>query len=237
MLGAQASFRYETDLCGALSARLAAFASAETRVIPQLQVGPNIPDFVITRVPRTPQAPRVNTMESAVLAVLLHGPPRRKDRIASQLFSQPARVSSALERLCRLGLAIEISPSRFTVSKSAFEGASVIAIEAKLRRWREAVEQAVSYLRFSNLAFVALPVAVIQARGPELRAECSRRRIGVLGVDSERIRVELPAVGHEPRSADWVWTVLRSRADLSVTLEKSEKPTTNCVDVSGLSVG
>ena len=43
---------------------------------------------------------------------------------------------------------------------------NVVAVEAKLLRWRDALAQAISYLRFANESYVALPKAVVELTCP-----------------------------------------------------------------------
>ncbi|MES2643873.1 MAG: hypothetical protein V4850_30575 [Myxococcota bacterium] len=64
----------------------------------------------------------------------------------------------------------------------------VLALEAKLTRWRIAVDQAYRNTCFAHRSFVVLPWKEA-LRASAHRAEFERRRIGLCGVRSDRIVV------------------------------------------------
>jgi len=90
-------------------------------------------------------------------------------------------------------------------------GPDVIAVELKLRAWREALRQAMSYELGADRAFVALPLRGAQEahRG---RFAFEREGVGLLAVDPEdRVRTVIPA-GPSPRRLPALTE--RLRADL-----------------------
>ena len=84
----------------------------------------------------------------------------------------------------------------------------IVAVEAKLTRWREAIEQAHAYLAFANRAFVALPTSIIE-RESRITAACHAAELGLLAVSSEGVAVVSSGGFHEPRSGSWVWAASR----------------------------
>jgi hypothetical protein len=97
--------------------------------------------------------------------------------------------------------------------------AEVIAVEAKLHRWREAIEQATTYRRFANRSFVALPRATIEGSA-QISEACRERGLGLIAVWSSGAKVVRPAVRHRPASAEWVWVVGQA-ADWKATRTRS----------------
>jgi hypothetical protein len=89
--------------------------------------------------------------------------------------------------------------------------AQVIAVEAKLYRWREAIEQATTYRRFANRSFVALPRTTI-ARTPRISEACRARGLGLIEVWPTGVRVLRAADRHRPASPEWVWVVGQASA-------------------------
>ena len=77
-------------------------------------------------------------------------------------------------------------------------GADVVAVELKLRAWREAVRQATAYQLAADRAYVALPLRAAQ-RAHRGRFAFEREGIGLLAVDpGGSVRTVIPA-GPSPR--------------------------------------
>jgi hypothetical protein len=73
---------------------------------------------------------------------------------------------------------------------------SVIAIEAKLRDWRGALQQAYRNTSFASESYVLMPLAAI----PRLlghTVEFSRRGVGICVLDGRALRVVHPARRHD----------------------------------------
>ena len=81
--------------------------------------------------------------------------------------------------------------------------AHVVAVEAKLTRWKEAVAQARDYLRFANEAYIAMPASII-GRNTKALAACADAGVGVIAVDQVDARVVMRAAKSQPCSAEWV---------------------------------
>lgn len=77
----------------------------------------------------------------------------------------------------------------------------VIAFEAKLTRWRDAVHQAYRSISFAHYSYVVLPKSVVD-KALRQRHEFERRGIGLCSIDpsteSSVITVEIPATKKEP---------------------------------------
>lgn len=229
------SFAYEADLCRTLTRELLSkMASDEIRVVRHLQVATEIPDYVLVHSGEAQSvAPRLSSMECAVLAQLHWGETAR-DAIADHLFSQPWRIEAALTRLVRLGLATVVGTA-YASATEVLRHARVIAIEAKLTRWADALDQARSYRRFANASYVALPLDVLRRRREHFRRDCETAQIGLLGVAPDSCCIDVPAPHHNPLTIDWVLTVMRSlAANVSEKRRIAGTQSTSCVDGSGL---
>ena len=121
----------------------------------------------------------------------------------------------------------------------------MIAVEAKLRRWREALQQAVSYLDFADQAYVALPAAVVD-RNNGLVAAAETARVGIIAVHESDLTLMREAPCQVARSADRVWLLSRTVGinDRSAPLQASPAPRpisgtrlTTRVDDSSMCVG
>src|ERR1035441_1804096 len=154
----------------------------------KFQVGMTIPDLLIitgkhNNGSRVRAVRRLTLFDCTVLAELLnHGPSRRRS-ITTKLYAQPTSLDRAVERLMRWGLVSRQMDGALAARRGLFSrGIHVISIEAKLRRWREALGQAKQYRSFSNSALVALPERLIAANS-KIRPACAAEGIGLLAVN------------------------------------------------------
>ncbi len=215
------AFTLEAQLCALLAGRLHALFGTRrvVRVLDQLQVGGVIPDLVAVRVlPRIPSMLdlRLSGFDAFVISQLLGGP-SRVDTIVRRLYTETAKVVASLKRLERQRIVQKVEARRYAVDGHGFPiCAEVIAIEAKLRRWREAVVQAGSYRMFANEAYVALPHSTILAAKVDVERECIGQRVGLMAVSPGHVELVVPAPRHAPMTGDWVWVIGRALARNSV---------------------
>lgn len=198
-------FTLECQLFDVLRTRLAdalpEAAGDSCRILAHPPVGVRIPDLVVLydRHRARPSRPITLTyFEADVLAYLLETAESwTPSALSAAAYAPPDAVSRALFRLKRHRLVIEAVPTKFTVRRAAFpQHLEIVAVEAKLTRWRDALEQARGYLRFANRSYVAVPGAL--ARGNHrLLADCADDGIGVVAVDSASTSVVLEAARHD----------------------------------------
>lgn len=211
-------FAYEDDLCNVLAKRLdqVLFRGARplARTLVERPVGMVIPDLIFIRAYHAPGRllPRsgLTALESAIVAALLGGRPLRDTTIAKRLFSHVERIVPRLRALERQGVVDQPSEGVYVLrSRAALDRARVVAVEAKLRRWSDAVRQAASYLAFANEAYVALPREVADGNSA-LRRAVVKARVGLMLVDPHSVRISHAAPRHKPRSAQRVWLLSRT---------------------------
>jgi hypothetical protein len=222
-------FAYEDDLCAILAEHLDRVLHPDSdprqaRTFAQRPVGTVIPDLIYIRSDRlgSGQAERplggVTALEASIIVALLSGRPLRDDTIARRLYSRVERIVPRLRELERLGIVEELAEGVFALSSGVQpEATQVVAVEAKLRRWREAVQQAASYLGFANQAFVALPREVIE-RNEAIRTAAVSARVGLLAVGQDSVQIARVAPQHRVLTADRIWLLSRT------------VPMTNCSD-------
>lgn len=206
--GVQA-FALEREMVKVLSAQLGdalpeAAAAHGFRILDHPPVGARIPDLVVlyTRRRSCPVAPATLTyFEADVLARLLPAAATTAT-LGALVHTAPVTVLGALRRLHRVGLVVEVGVETFAINRGAFpQDVEIVAVEAKLARWREALTQARGYLRFANRSFIAMPGAVVRTN-LQLLTECARDGIGVLAVEPTSTSVVLDAERQQPRSGD-----------------------------------
>jgi hypothetical protein len=169
-----------------------------------------VPDLVLIIRPTNDQLLKENgralsQFNCAIMAYLLNNGPRFVDEIAESLFARPSIVERATKELSRRGLIAMDRGGGIKLPRTLLAGVGqVIAVEAKLDRWREAMAQAVAYLGFANESYVALPDAIIERR-TKLTKECRANGIGLISVNPTSCKIVVRARKHKPRTSDWLW--------------------------------
>jgi hypothetical protein len=210
-------FRLEKDLVTALRDRSSAVlrsanvAGAAHQILSEQQVGMCIPDLLVVRSkPAEDRTPlRLSYFDCALIATALKSGTVTVADLAASTYSAPEQIGKRVVRLVKLGLMSQRSDRLRVPAKTVPSGAHVVAVEAKLTRWRDALAQAQDYLRFANEAYIAMPASVI-GRNATALAACADAGVGVIAVDEVDARVVLRAQSHRPYSAEWVRIVTSS---------------------------
>lgn len=151
----------------------------------EVPVGGCIPDLVMVRFAEAPSVgawPARPTFRHALAVWLLrrHGGRLHLETIASKAFEAPDAMDRALADLLTTGALRKSNTGAFYLTPSfARIAVEVIAVEAKLRRWRDAIEQAAQYARFADQALVAMDIGGAP-RSPKVLFEFRQRGIGLL---------------------------------------------------------
>ena len=210
-------FANENDLCAVLEHRLdrllgRSSSEQHAQTLRERSVGQVIPDLLYIRVDQPGQTDRIrglSSIEASIVAILLAGKPLRLSAIARQLYSRAERVAPRLRLLEKRGILESVEGGAYCLrSDLNWWSVHVIAVEAKLRRWREALQQAVSYLTFANQAYLALPANVVDGND-DLVAAAETARVGVIAVGENDAALAREAPYQDARSADRVWLLSR----------------------------
>jgi hypothetical protein len=220
---ASRTFRLEAQLCGVLSASVlrALDSTRRATMLSEVQVGRVIPDLLIVCAEASGgHIGDLTGFESWIVAELLRARSRRTETLASRLFARPEKTAEALNRLERRGAIHRASPTTVMLREDWFPRKSeVVAVEAKLVRWREAIEQATDYLRFANRSYVALPAETLSST-KGIAAACRSRGIGLMSVSRQGVDLVRKAPLHRTSSPGWVWVVGRAFTEQQATRSK-----------------
>lgn len=202
-------YELEKDLVAALHQRSPAALNLSDRwyqIHPEVTVGQRVADLVLIHASAAPvsRPARVSYFEAAILAYLLARGTATVDAIADELYSSPPSVESRAAKLARLGLVHFAGARLQPTGRHLPEGVRIIAIEAKLIRWREAVEQAAGYRCFANHSYVAMPNATFDRSGG-IWSACQNAGVGALSAAPDgTIEVLIDAPDADPQSPEWV---------------------------------
>jgi hypothetical protein len=172
----------------------------------EVTVRQRIADLILVHASSEPDSKpaRVTYFEAAILSFLLGRGSTTVQVIADALYSSAPSIESRAARLARLGL-VELSDHQVRATGRHLPGdVGIVAIEAKLTRWREAVEQASSYRVFANQSYIAMPRDVF-ARSGGICATCREAGVGALSVEARgAVSVVIVAPEITPHSPEWV---------------------------------
>ncbi len=217
------SFQLEAQLCSVLSSTIlrALDSTGRATLLTEVQVGLVIPDLlVVCAEAAVGPIGDLTGFESWIVAELLRARSRKTETLASRLFARPEKTDAALRSLERRGAIHRASPTTVMLRDDWFPRTSeVVAVEAKLLRWREAIDQATDYLRFANRSYVALPEETLKQRAG-IAVACRQRGLGLMSVSTRGVEVVRKAPLHRTTSPGWVWVVGRALTAQHATVPK-----------------
>ncbi len=130
------------------------------RVLREAAIGNVIPDLLIGQwdADDVRSVPRLSNIARHVLAVLQRSGPSTIEAIQHKLYLSESALTRAVSILRRAGAFQNESQGELHVSPDFARRTNVrlIAIEMKMKRWREALQQAIRYLSFADEAYVVL---------------------------------------------------------------------------------
>lgn len=171
-------------------------------------VGASIPDLVYVGFlsePREDLLPPGWTFQHAFLVWQLRRRSRLQPRtIARRVFQRSHRVDSMLRDLERSGAIRRLPTGAVQLSQGlASVQAEIIAVEAKLTRWRDALAQARGYAQFADKTIVAMPSSGLP-NDAAVHVEFKQAGVGLCGVEPDGTvdwvcpaRVQKPSRGGE----------------------------------------
>jgi hypothetical protein len=181
----------------------------------EVGVGRSIADLVLLIGPHdlpSPTLANISVAESVILAALRQWGPTRIDLLEIRCgFERHGLRQGALKRLTNAGTLLRERGGRVTIAPEYVQGTKIIAIEAKLTKWRDALAQAALYRRYADEAFVLLPVQNAEP-ATKARADFEDAGVGLLVVNGERIDIffdAAPSTKHDWRR-DYVYFRLLS---------------------------
>jgi hypothetical protein len=188
-------------LCAQLPALLAGRAQPRS-IGREVVVGGSIADVVVLLggvAPAVAVRKPLSVGESVVLSVLRRDGATTSDELTRRC-GLNGKTKRVLGRLDRLGLVKSTATGRVAAKRSWLNTTKIVAVEAKLLRWRDALAQATTYRRYADESYVALPEAYAQ---PALEgAEFFRAAgVGLVVVSEHGARCVISAA--KARDHDW----------------------------------
>jgi len=178
----------------------------------KLPVGMIVPDLVLVTSSKETTAARCmnrvpSLFECEILALLIRRGPLSRLRLARLLYARDSSLGRALTRLIRDKLLLSNPAGILRVPHNAYPSRiSIVSIEAKLTRWKDAIRQAKKYCRFSNKSYVALPETVV-AGNDRLRKACIKSGVGLIAVSQKHTDLVLATCNLKPITAERVWLI------------------------------
>lgn len=185
------AFRYESDLVARGTALLPAFVSSRAshwKIATELGVGLAIADLVVAlfKRPVGAEVTALSAKDSVILAALRNRGATRIDMLEERCgLARGGLRGAPLDRLVDGGLVTRRPGGCVALAGDWVEEVELIAIEAKLLKWRQALKQASSYARYADSVYVMLP-GVEGRRGDCARAAAAAG-VGVLLVEDGRL--------------------------------------------------
>lgn len=231
----QLPFRAEKDLVAALhdatpeilSPRPDSGSCRVLKEVPVFAESTRIPDLLLVYQPDGSQGASIGLlsyMEAAVLQDLMSHDGGAIAEIAERLYCPIADVARCVLSLRKRGALM--GDATMTVNWAAIPAnLHIIAIEAKLTRWKDAVRQATEYFRFAHQSYIAMPAGV--ARRPAVLQECATFGVGVLAVEIDgQVSLVVQSDDRDPTGPAY----LRLLSKATAPSKPSQKRPTNCVD-------
>lgn len=186
-----------------LPSRLGA-AKAPSWVGCELSVGAGQPDLVgALPCPSWPEQGYDGSLDDARLLAYFKSVTRARPEVAARRTGLTAKsVSGRLESLETAGM-VQSRGNQYQLTPAWRRGVPrIISIEAKVSKWREAVDQAGHNRLFAHESFVCLPLSTAVRVAKHLEIESNST--GVLGVDhDDSISIVRPAVRRRPVA--WIY--------------------------------
>ena len=182
----------------------------------EVNVGRSIADLVLVIGPNndaSPPAVCLSVAESVILAALRQWGPTRIDLLELRCgIERQGLRQGALDRLSRTGILLRERGGRVALATDCVESATIIAIEAKLTKWRAALDQALLYRRYADRAYVLLPANNAQS-AIRAKAEFAEAGVGLLIATDTEINnvVEAESGASHDWRRDFVYFRLLSR--------------------------
>lgn len=186
------------------------------RLAREIAVGRSIPDLVIVGHDPAYEAlsPVLSAQESVFIAQI-RGIRRARIDTLAPMYERDPSLHHCVESLIRRQVLLRSRTGTVSLSPEFRNKGRLIAIEAKLTKWRQAVTQATAYLRFADEAYVLLPEATAQ-RAMEARKDFRTARVGLLAQTAEGVRVlhREPGLGIHDWRREYVYSRAFTRAEM-----------------------
>ena len=192
---------------------------ADVTVLREMLVGGVIPDIVVgiwNRSNALAKLAPLTRVECHVVSLLGRLGPMDAGLIATKGYLTTGATLRALAKLRKQGVLTNTPEGGVDISgEIRTQDVQVIAIEAKLRTWKRALEQAVSYQQFADRSYVVLDGNRVTT-SERMLASFREAGVGLLLQYRQVVNVVLSAKRQErDLSPDRVWTLRKLAAEVS----------------------
>lgn len=203
-----APFRRERDLVASMSEAIPQLLrlrhNQHVRVLTEVPIGTVIPDMLIgvwgSQWP--PEDLGLTYVEAHILAEVERHGPIDVVTLRSRIHLTDTAATRALARLEKVrAVARRRTGQVYARRKHPLGKVEVVAIEAKLRRWRDALRQARAYQSFANRSFVVLDESQVRNE-PEMLEAFNDASVGLWLRTTVSTAQAVAAPRLEPRTAD-----------------------------------
>lgn len=190
-------FRLERDMFESLGLFLPARITESGRLV-QLReptIGSVIPDLLFGEWTDDLRAPKISFtwIEAQILSLLEEHDELFASDVLKLLHLSARAATRALKRIQASGLLITTRDGKVSLDVGSFtRGMTITAIELKLSRWREALDQALTYLRFADRSYVVLD-ADRASPNEEMLNAFQASGVGLLALGSSDLNELVPA--------------------------------------------
>lgn len=211
-------FRYEDELCATLLQAMGGLFSngrwkpGEAQVFERRPVGSVIPDLIWIRRSlrvKTLRTAAISGLDAAIIDAIAASPRHTDTSLSAALFTSEDRLRRRTDSLVRKRLLGRAEGGEYRLATSTgHQVASIVAVEAKLTRWRDAIDQAMTYLAFADESYVALPDSL--AGASSIRGALSQLPLGLISVGRMDSTILRKARRLTPRTPDRFWLLART---------------------------
>lgn len=204
-------FRFEREMLGPLIATLpavlgldAADSAGELTIIQTPAVGNVIPDLLIGRWRDLPsgQLAAITFVEAAALSFIESVGSSSVTQFSDRFHLSAGAADRTLQKLTsRNFLGVNSEGQYYLEATVSPRSCQLTAVEVKLSRWRDALDQAADYLAFADSAYVVLDGQRFVVR-PEVLNEFHSTAVGLLLQYGQVLHMIVAAKPHQAVSAD-----------------------------------
>ncbi len=172
-------FSLEHDMLPALTRALPKLLNADAEkgsvlMVREPLIGAIIPDVLVGAIHGTRPTiltKRITFVEASVLTLVEAHGRLSEEEVLGHLHLTTARARRAFDHLLQMGALTRERSGELRVRNAAkTSGVVLTALEVKLRRWREALGQAITYRRFADRSYVVLDGTQVRLSAQLLRA-------------------------------------------------------------------
>jgi hypothetical protein len=154
-------FRVEREMLPALGPALQLLSRKKSRLttyIVEPYMGRVIPDALIGHWRTYPalNAKSITYVDACVIAIAERVNCVSMDELQSLLYLDRSKLQSITQKLIRAGLLKGSGTGQFRIAKSLSNSVRIVAVEMKLKKWRDALAQACTYRSFADASCVIL---------------------------------------------------------------------------------